>query len=212
MVFRELAAFGGKKKPSQRDLAEAVLKAIHTMGFVRYFKEKDIPQDVLDMVLEAGTKAPSAGNHQPWEFIVVREEGLKKHIQEASFEEDWMVYAPVYVVVCINTKVAATTFGERGEKLYGIQDTAAAAENMLLAAHSLGLGVSWIGGFSEPQVKTLLECPEFIRPAAILLLGWPAEEPELHPRHSLSQVAHYERFGNNEQFKRSNPRERRYSH
>ncbi len=180
------------KKLSTFDLLFATLK---NRGSVRKFQKKDVPQEILEKILLAATFAPSAGNFQPWEFIVVRDDKMKKSLAGACFDQPWLASAPAIVVACINMRLAGSVFGERGEKLYGIQDVAAACENMLIAATSLGLGSCWVGAFSEPQVSVLLECDQYIRPCAIIALGWPSEEPPPLERHALMDVVHFEKFG-----------------
>ena len=180
------------KKLSTFDLLFATLK---NRGSVRKFQKKDVPQEVMEKILLAATFAPSAGNFQPWEFIIVRNDKTKKSLAAACFDQPWLKDAPVMVVACINMRLAGSVFGERGEKLYGIQDVAAACENMLIAATSLGLGSCWVGAFSEPQISVLLECAEYIRPAALIAIGWPAEEPPALQRQSLADVVHFEKFG-----------------
>ncbi len=180
------------KKLSTFDLLFATLK---NRGSVRKFQNKNVPQEILEKILLAATFAPSAGNFQPWEFIVVRDDKMKKNLADACFDQPWLKDAPVIVVACINMRLAGSVFGERGEKLYGIQDVAAACENMLIAATSLGLGSCWVGAFSEPQVSVLLECAQYIRPCAIIALGYPSEEPPALQRQSLADVVHFEKFG-----------------
>ena len=180
------------KKLSTFDLLFATLK---NRGSVRRFQNKNVPSEIIEKILLAATFAPSAGNFQPWEFIVVRDDKMKKSLAGACFDQPWLKNAPVIIVACINTRVATSVFGERGEKLYGIQDVAAACENMLIAATSLGLGSCWVGAFSEPQISILLECAQYIRPCALIAIGFPAEEPPALQRQSLADVVHFEKFG-----------------
>ena len=180
------------KKLSTFDLLFATLK---NRGSVRKFQKKDVPQQILEKILLAATFAPSAGNFQPWEFIVIKNSEIKKSLAGACYDQPWLADAPVIIAVCINMRLAGSLFGERGEKLYGIQDTAAAAENMLIAATSLGLGSCWVGAFSEPGITVLLEVPQYVRPTALIALGFPAEEPPALRRQALADVVHFEKFG-----------------
>ncbi len=203
MPFKTIARFG-KPKPKKVEvpamrkkvsLYELVLENIKTRRSVRKFLKADVDETTIDKILEAGRWAPSAGNHQPWEFIVVRDKNVKDWIVDAAYGEEWMRNAPVLIVACINMRLARSLYGERGEKLYGIQDVANAIENVLLAANALGLGTCWVGSFSEPELAHKLHCPDYARPAAIIAVGWPAESPKIPSRHGLSEFVHENTFG-----------------
>ena len=113
-----------------------VLKLIATRRSIR--KYKDIPVEWTKMVdiLEAGRCAPSCGNLQNWKFIVVTEPEAKHKVAEACVKQYWMEQAPVLIVICSNPDKAEKHYGVRGEKLYSVQNGAAAAMNMILAASS----------------------------------------------------------------------------
>jgi nitroreductase len=85
-------------------------------------------------------------------------------------------------------------YGYRGKTLYCIQDTAAATQNILLTAYSLGLGTCWIGAFNEDEAKRALNAPEGIRPVAIIPVGYPDETPSHRGIRPLSQIIHYDGF------------------
>jgi nitroreductase len=106
-----------------------------------------------------------------------------------------MANAPVFIVACINMRLASAIYGERGEKLFGIQAVAAAIENMLLAADALGLGTAWVGSFSEAKISVLAGCPEYVRPAAVITVGWPAEKPPQPILQDIKEIVHLEKFG-----------------
>jgi nitroreductase len=112
---------------------------------VRRYLRDPIPQETLEELLSAAISAPSAGNAQPWRFIVVRDQGLKGKLVEAAYGQEFLAEAPVVVVVCADLERARRAYKERGEKLYCLQDTAAAVENLLLAATAKGLGTCWGG-------------------------------------------------------------------
>ncbi len=171
-----------------------VFEAIRGRRSVRRFKPDPVPDEDLEKILEAGIWAPSAGNLQPWEFIVVRDARTRDALCDAAYGQEWVREAPVVIVVCANTMRSAAYYGERGMTLYCIQDTAAAIQNMLLAAYALGYGTCWIGAFSEEEVRRILGIPEHIRPVALIPLGRPAEHPSPPPRRPLSSVVHYERY------------------
>lgn len=162
---------------------------------VRKYADRSVPDMLIEKILDAARYAPTVWNRQPWEFIVVKSPDTKKHLVEAAGNQKWMKEAPVFVAVCINMKIAGAGLNERGEKLYGIQTTAMAIQNILLSAEALGLGACWVAEFSEHTVSIALHCPNHIRPAAIITLGYPAEKPAAPSRHALEEVMHKETFG-----------------
>jgi nitroreductase len=85
-------------------------------------------------------------------------------------------------------------YGIRGKTLYCIQDTAAATQNILLTAYSMGLGACWIGAFNEDEVKKALNTPKGIRPVAIVTMGFPDEIPSQRSKRPLNQIVHHEGF------------------
>jgi len=184
-----------KEDITQPEIYEIISSIIKKRRSVRKYLKKEVPDALLEKVFEATRFAPSTGNYQPWEFIVVRNEDTKKDLVAASFDQKWMLEAPVLIVACVNMRLAAAVYGERGARLYGIQSVAAAIENMLLTAESLELATCWVGAFSEVIAARLLECPEYVRPCAIITLGYPAEEPKVPPKQSIQEYVHIEKFG-----------------
>lgn len=161
---------------------------------VRSFTEKPVPEDLLRKVLESFTYAPSAGNIQPWEIILVKEEGIKRKLAEAALRQYFIARAPVVVVVCANQRMSERVYGYRGSTLYCIQDAAAAIQNMLLAAYASGLGTCWVGAFNEELVREILKIPYGVRPVAIIPIGWPAERPSKPRKKALKSILHYEKY------------------
>jgi nitroreductase len=162
---------------------------------VRSYKPIDVPDIVIERIVDSARYAPAIWGRQPWEFIVVKNPELKKQIIEA-IEGDivWLKNVPTFIVVCVNKKVASSFFGEKGEKLLGIQCAAMALENMLLMAESLGLGTAWIEVFSQERVSIILECPEWIVPVAIVTLGYPKEKLPSPQRHPFWEVTYRDTY------------------
>lgn len=149
-----------------------VLRAIFTRRSVRDYIEAPVEWDKVGYVLEAGRAAPSSGNLQNWKFIVCSGAEQRKALAEASLNQKWMEKAPIHIVVCSEPKRVEIFYGLRGERLYSVQNCAAAIENMLLAAHSLGLGSCWVGAFDEEMVKRVCSIPDYARPQAIITIGY----------------------------------------
>ena len=149
-----------------------VFETIMKRQSVRMYDKKDVPNELIGQLIEAAIHAPSAGNVQPWEFIVVKEKNTKKELSSATLRQRHVEEAPVIIVVCANLEKSADKYGDRGKDLYCIQDTAAAIENMLLVATSLGLCTCWIGAFEENKVKSILNIPERLKPVALITVGF----------------------------------------
>jgi nitroreductase len=134
----------------------------------------------LERILEAAVWAPSAGNLQPWRFVVAGSTELKRRLARAA-GQDFVAEAPVVIAVCAVPGESAPRYGTRGTSLYCLQDTAAATQNILLAAAELGLGSCWVGAFDEAAAAAALGIPAAWRPVALVPVGHPLEAPS--PRH-----------------------------
>jgi len=147
--------------------------ALESRVNVKVYDKRDVPEELIAQILYAGTLAASAGDVQPWEFIVVKDKKTKADLAVACLRQKHVEEAPLVIVVCANLEKVAIKFGERGKKLYAIQDTGAAIQNMLLAAHDLGLGASWVHAFEEEAVKRILKIPDKLVPVGVLAIGFP---------------------------------------
>jgi len=161
---------------------------------IRRFSDRDISDDDVKLLIEAACCAPSAGNRQPWEFVIIRDFETKQKIVEAAYGQSFIAEAPVVFVVCADPGRSAARYGRRGVELYCLQDTAAAVENLLLTAAANGLGGCWIGAFDEEKAARAVGAPFGIRPVAILPVGHPGERPLPTPRRHISDVIHLDRF------------------
>lgn len=163
------------------------IEAIMTRRSIRKYQEAEVRQEDLITILEAGRWAPSAGNYQPCYFVVVDDANKRKELQEAAYGQEILNTAPLVIVVCADPQ-RTSEYGERGMKLWCLLDCANAAQNMLLAAHALGYGSCWMGGFSESGVKKVLGLPEDFRVMALIPIGKAAEEPDPRPRRPLDEM------------------------
>lgn len=168
-----------------------VFEAIRARRSVRRYARDPIPDGVLEELLSAAILAPSAGNAQPWRFIVVRDQKLKEGLVSAAYGQGFLAEAPAVIVVCADLERARRAYRERGETLYCLQDTAAATQNLLLAATAKGLGTCWVGAFDEGKVAKVLQLPKGLRPVVLIPVGKPAETPAARPRRPLSEVVEY---------------------
>ncbi|MGE5556105.1 MAG: nitroreductase family protein [Methanocella sp.] len=161
---------------------------------IRAYKKQDLSPEQLNQLIDAARLAPSAGNAQPWAFVVAKSEQTKQALATTAFGQSWLQEAAVVFVVCIDEKRAEDAYGVRGKTLYGIQDTSAAVENVLLAACSMGLGGCWMGAFREEEVRRVINAPAYMRPVALVPIGYPAEAPPSRSRRPAREVVFEEAF------------------
>lgn len=172
-----------------------VFEAITNRRSVRAFTNKPVSDAKVRKLIDAARWAPSAGNIQPWEFIIVRDQEVKRGLCKAALDQEFIGEAPVVIVVCANTLRSERGYGARGVNLYCLQDTAAATQNMLLAAQAMGLATCWVGAFQEEEARKVLNLPTGVRPVAIIPVGNPAQKPAGRSKRSLSEIIHHETFG-----------------
>lgn len=156
---------------------------------IRAFDSRDVDGDTVKLLVEAFRWAPSGGNAQPWKLFVVRSSELRARLCSAALAQSFIAKAPVVFVVCADLERARKAYGARGETLYCVQDTAAATQNLLLAAHAIGLGACWVGAFREASVADALALPAHLRPVALVPVGWPAERPGAPSRRNATEIA-----------------------
>ena len=138
-----------------------VEECIKTRRSVRKYNDNPVDWDKVTRILDAGKFAPSAGNIQNWRFIVVEDEDKKEKVAKGCLGQKWMTRAGVLVVVCSDDSDARRIYGEKSE-FYCRQNCAAAMQNMLLKAYSIGIASCWIGAFSRTDIKKVLKIPDNI--------------------------------------------------
>ncbi len=171
-----------------------VFEAIKERRSIRSFLERDVSRSDLVEIIKSGTSAPSAGNVQSWEFVIVTDPIRKRALARAAFHQEFIAEAPVVIVVLANHFRSASVYGARGAQLYAIQDTSAAVENMLLATHGMSMGACWVGAFNEDAVSGIVKATKRVKPVAIVPLGYPDRFPDAPPRKPVSEVIHEEEY------------------
>jgi len=161
---------------------------------IRNFWDKKVEDKKIGMILEACRWSPSAGNRQPWEVIVVDDYEIISKLADAAFDQDWIKTAPIVLAVCINKEIAESGFGDRGE-FYALETIGASIQNMMLAAYSLGLGSCCVSAFDDDEIKEILNCPKIIKPAALIPIGYPKEDPEMPERDEINQFSYTNQYG-----------------
>jgi nitroreductase len=162
---------------------------------VRAFRPDPVPDDLIEKLLSSAVRAPSAGNLQAWEFVVVREPETKRRLAEAAVGQMFVAEAPVVIVTCRNMERNAEKYGGRGRDFYNFIDASFASLMILLAAQNEGLGACFVGAYRDDEISRILGLPEHARPVGIMPIGWPAEAPTMTERMAPAEVVHYERFG-----------------
>lgn len=158
---------------------------------VRDYRRTEIPEDVLNSVLQAFVMAPTAANRQSMGVVVVRTEGREAELRRV-YAADWFVQAPVVLVACA---VTSGCWVRRSDgKSYADVDVAIAMDHMVLAATNLGLGTCWIGAFDPAAAREVLALPEGVEPIAMTPLGYPADEAPPKRRKAFEALVHYDRW------------------
>lgn len=167
-----------------------VLETVLARRSIRKFQEKEIPEELLQKLMDALIWAPSAGNLQSRKFFFVRDARLKKQLATVALGQKFIAEAPLAIVCCTDSDIGLR-YGERGVNLYSIQDVAASIMGMMLVAHENGLGTCWVGAFDEPMVAELMGLPRRLRPVAIVPTGYPARIPKPTPRVTRAQAVEF---------------------
>jgi nitroreductase len=161
---------------------------------VRKFQPTDVPAEQLATVLEAMNRAPSAGNLQAYEVVVVRSKERRDLLAKVAHDQVYVAEAPVVLVFLHDPAKSATSYAARGD-LYACQDATIAAAYAQLAAHALGLATLWVGSFEDEAVCKIVNARPGLHPCAFILIGHAAETPEKTTRRPLGELVHQERFG-----------------
>ncbi len=162
-----------------------VFEAINTRRSIRKFKPNPIPGKKLKMIFEAARLAPSAGNRQPWRFVVVHNAERKQALAKAANNQTFLSNAAAIVAALGDPEIS---------KRWYDRDVMIAIEHMALAATALGYGTCWIGAFNEGEVKRLLNIPEEISVIALLPIGKPDVAPPSKSRKEISEIFFEEEY------------------
>jgi nitroreductase len=161
------------------------LENIKTRRSIRKYKNRDISEETIKEIITCSMYAPSAFDNQPWHFIVINKKEIFNDILKAATHADMIKNASHSIIVCGDKKL------EENEGLL-IQDISAATENLLLAAHSFGLGAVWVGIYPFDEIIkgiiNLFGIPNKIIPVSMIVIGYPAEKPEQPERYRKDRI------------------------
>jgi nitroreductase len=181
-------------------------QAINSRRSIRSFIKRSVPPDLIAEILDSALRAPSASNGRPWEFVIVKDQKVKERIgylgarslyerkkrklKQAKEKFEMIAEAPVYIVVACDTKKSP---------IFWAHDGSAATQNILLAAHSMGLGAVWLGApvaltKHQNEIKKMLDLPRHLKIASIVALGYPKKAPGPRVVSDMKKKVHFERW------------------
>jgi len=162
-----------------------IFDAIAKRASVREYKSEPVDKALLEKLVDAGRRAPSARKVEPWEFIVVTDEKALKELGRIANTGPFIKDAAACIVIYSS------------DTKYYLEDGVAATENVLIAASGLGLGACWVAGDKKPyvsEVSTLLGVPKEFKLISLIPVGWPLKEPRQEKKRGLKDVLHREKF------------------
>jgi nitroreductase len=183
-----------------------LLEAIKTRRSIRKYSDRVLEDDKLAVILEALRLSPSWANLQCWRLVVIKDRQMKNQISELSYVESFfapkgyksnpskkaLAEAPVVIALCADPAQSGELWGQH----YYMADAGIAAQTLMLAARSQGLGTVFVGVFEEDKLRNLLNIPDGIRIVGLFPIGYPAEEKKSGtPRKPLAEICFQEKWG-----------------
>jgi len=165
------------------------MKLCENRHSIRAFNSEPVGDDTVRQILEAVRTAPSAGNLQAYEVIVVKDDAVKMLLAAAAYGQHFVAQAPIVLAFVGLPSVSAMRYGARGTRLYAVQDATVACTFAMLAVTSLGLATTWVGAYDDDAVKAALDIGDNRIPVALLPVGRGAEKPHATPRRPLTAIA-----------------------
>ena len=179
-------------QPAALPSPESTLALLKARRSIRRYRPDPVPDEMVEQLLEAGRWAPSASNRQPWAFIVVRDEEVRRQVAQhaAYYLIRWahVSQAPLLIALC----------GDRRNPIYRQflhEDVGLAGGQIMLQARALGLGTCWIGGLDRKAIAAILCVPEHMQVIGLLTVGFPAEDPPPRSRKPLAEIAYDDVYG-----------------
>ena len=177
-----------------------LLQLIRSRRSIRKYKDKPLAEEKIYKIIEGARLAPSGRNTQPWHFIIVKSDVTRGKIAKASYNQKWMLSAPVHIVavadIGVRIKDSTGIFLDENspqeELKQIIRDTAIAVEHMVLTAQSLELATCWVAWFAQEDIRPILNIPSDKYVVGILTVGYGDEEVKARPRKSIEEIVHME--------------------
>jgi nitroreductase len=161
---------------------------------IRKYEDREVGRQDFRQILDTINAAPSAGNLQGYEVVIVSDPAARAELAKAAYDQPAVTQSPVSLVFCADHTRSGSKYGKRGADLYAVQDATIAATYCQLAATALGLATVWIGAFDTKLVAEAVKAPDFATPVAIISIGYAAEQPEHRPRRDIFDLIRENRF------------------
>ncbi len=182
-----------------------MIEAIFKHRSIRKYKSDNIPESLLNKVLEAGSRASTTGNMQVYSILISKEKEQRKKLWEAHFKQDMVKMAPVHLTFCADFNRFTTWCNQREAKpgydnflsfMTASIDALLASQNVVLEAESLGLGACYLGTatYNADKLIEILNLPALVVPVASIVLGYPDENPALTDRLPMEAILHNEKY------------------
>ena len=166
-----------------------VMEVIKSRRSIRQFTDKPIGKEALEKLLDAARWAPTAANQQRWRFVVVTSPSMKQLV--IKFAPGIFAMPSAFIVVCVERKPDTNPVFEATY----LADCSMAAQNIMLAAHEMGIGTCVALSYAKVAIREILDLPEGIEPLLVLTLGYPAEDPEPPARLQIREIAFVDSYG-----------------
>lgn len=181
---------------------------------VRKFMDKEIPKDIIDLIIEAGRLSPSGGNEQPWKFGIITDKSLICSISEMAYSQSWIKSAPLLIVLCVTIvedgrggrDIQKFRFPKWSKEIESMDkelyssinmeehQTKIPGTHMVLQALAYGIHSTWISYFDVEKVSGLLDLPELCRASEIIAFGYSAEKIKLKPKKKAEELTFYNKY------------------
>ena len=188
-------ATAGSETSEAKKKGPSFAAVVKHRAMIRAYKSDPVPEEKIQRLLKYAVRAPSAGNLQPWEFIVVKSPETRAKLAKAAFDQTSVASAPAVIVTCADIQRAGSQYGARGA-FYSLVDTAFASLLILLGAVEQGLGACFVGSYNPEEVVKIFALPDHVRPVGLITVGYPAEQPRKPgtAKIPLSKLVHMEKW------------------
>jgi len=178
VLFERTGAFAAEEaeRPGAKTPATSFASVVRRRAMIRAYKSDPVPEEKIQQLLKYAVRAPSGGNLQPWEFVVVKNPETRAKLAKAAMDQTSVATAPVVIVTCADIQRTGGQYGARGS-FFSLVDTAFASLLILLGAVEQGLGACFVGSYNPDEVVKLFALPEHVRPVGLIPIGYPAESP-----------------------------------
>ena len=178
-----------------------VIRQLHSRKSVRVFEDRDIPEEVKNAILESACQAPTAGNQQLYTILDITDQAIKEKLVDTCDHQPFIATAKLVLIFCADCRKWYKAFQAAGceprepgvgDLLLAVSDANIAAQNAVTAAESFGIGSCYIGDIMEncEQQRALLNLPEYVFPAAMLVFGYPTQQQMDRPKPRRAEMAH----------------------